>query len=675
MAGALGAQAFGPGVVLAATIGAALAGRLRGAPGRAGLALGCAIPASLGALPPPEPPTWRAEGPVWIRAEVLRRPRIDPDGSLRMRVVLRPSGAEATLRVRAGGGPGTPQPGDRLTGPVHASPGRVAPRLDGDLRALAWQPSRGWRARTGRLRARLADELLARIPGTPGLVVCHLVLGDGPALPLAIRDAHRATGLAHLLAVSGAHATLLAGMLAWGAGVLRGRSARGSTRFRRFTTLFLLFYSLLTGLDPPVLRALIAWSLWSSAQARGRRVPAGSLLAAPALLTAAIAPQDLRQPGFWLSYAAVLGLWAAAPFGQGGVVGPLRAAARASAWAWWTTMPIALAWFGATSAWTIVGTPLCASLVAMMLGLGVVVAGSALWAPGLADLISWVLAPPAELYVLLVESLDHLPGTPTIAPCTPHTAALWACGLGAGALFAARPCRRTLAAAALLGSLPSLIPLGPPNGERFDLLPVGHGQAALFVDSNDHRVLVDCGSLMDGSRASRRVLDGLPPGPRRIDLLVLTHEDGDHWNGVPDLLQSVHIARAWIAEGARDLAVVEALRAHGAELTFVRAGERLETFEHFVVVAPDVEQGASANDRSLWLRYDGSFSALLPADAETDAIRRMLGDEIVRGTDVLVLPHHGRGSSEDFAALRIATAPRRVFISRAGEREQRMDAR
>ena len=137
------------------------------------------------------------------------------------------------------------------------------------------------------------------------------------------------------------------------------------------------------------------------------------------------------------------------------------------------------------------------------------------------------------------------------------------------------PNRRGLLVACVVGALPSFVPWPPADQEdRLRLLAVGHGQAALLETTTGRRVLIDCGSLQDGRRAARAVVRASEPGRRRIDLLVLTHADFDHWGGVPELCQTVPISRALLATGLRRTKVPQLLDEAFVPYAFVAPGDR-----------------------------------------------------------------------------------------------------
>ncbi|MHC4516423.1 MAG: ComEC/Rec2 family competence protein, partial [Planctomycetota bacterium] len=283
-------------------------------------------------------------------------------------------------------------------------------------------------------RLRMQDALLQAIPGEHGVLLAHLVLGRGPALPDDLVAAHRATGLSHLLAVSGAHATMLAWMLGLLFWLATSRSPLTSVGYRRIAAAILLLYGGITGMEPPVFRALVATFVFFLCAATNRRLSVGTVLALPALFTAVLMPRDLFGVSFNLSYAAVFGLALSGVLHKGTLQRRLLMAPLVgSMWATLTTMPLTLWYFGQFAPWTILATPLLSPLIAMMLGLGLVAGGLGAVAPGLADGVVLALALPLQgmtfLYCESVRLIACLPLAPVFAGPRPDLMVLGALGL------------------------------------------------------------------------------------------------------------------------------------------------------------------------------------------------------------------------------------------------------
>lgn len=601
------------------------------------------LPALLAAWGPPSPPTpptpigiVRVQGTV---AEVWRNPAA---GTVSLR--FGPAGGGQWLVVA---GDFEVLPGDRIGALARAAAPPVpdlAPRLAAERGNVRVAPAHAsLRRAIAGLRRHCERALLTYVPGDAGALLATLVLGNATRPDRDVAAAHRGTGLSHLLAVSGAHAAILAHLLGLSA-QRRGQRLRRS-RVYTFAVLFLLaLYAAVAGGDPPVLRAVLGYTLAALALPLGRRCGLAIGLGVPALVTSVGAPQALLGPSFQLSYAAVLGLALVPPApARATVPERLRAACLASFWAAAATAPLTLLWFGQLAPWTIVLTPVLAPLVAAMLVGGLAVCALAALLPAAAAGLGWVLAGVGTAYTGVVVGADTLPGTPVLATALPGGLALLLAGTVATSLAAALRSRRGVLLGVLCWCCVFFLPATAPTAARFLLLAVGHGQAGVRLGADGGTVAFDCGSMHHPTLAARRLRQALPSS--RLDVLVITHADADHHNGVAALIENVAVAAAVLPAGLANSPVAALLRAHGAELTLLDGGEHCAPAAGVLVQAPRLPLGSSDNDASLWCHVAvDDLTILLTGDAEARGVAAALADGLATPADVLVLPHHGRAN-------------------------------
>ncbi len=600
---------------------------------RAGL---CALPILLAAIPPlacsaPEP----TAGPAWIdgrvrdvvRAPLTGRNYVELGDELRVAfpgvIELLPGDlVRVMVRCRE-----VTIPGVRAT--LQAVPATMQV-IDGP-----WSVRRS----CARLRRALERELLRLVPGEHGATLATLVLGRATRPDHDLAAAHRATGLSHLLAVSGAHAAMLAFLLGMSS---RGRHL-GASRARSTSVLvILLVYGSIAGAEPPVLRAVVAYTLTAIAARVGRPFGIAQGLLIPAWITCLVEPEALLGPSFLLSYAAVIGLAMALRQRQPETPSEwLGDGLRASFWATLLTAPLTLGFFGQLAPWTILLTPLCAPLVALMLLLGLVAATISLLAPSLGDIFSLPLHAMTSSYSWIVHTADWLPGTPIPAWFRPPAWAIAVVTSMGSVLVLVRPKKSSLVVAIVAVSSLWFVSGSPAEPPHLKLFAIGHGQAALLMTNHQHQIVVDCGSLQGGARAARRLEESLTR--RTIDLLIVTHADQDHYNGVPFLTARLNIERALLPEGLAHSALHLLLLDHGCDVSLLKAGAQVTPLPDMLVFAPDLPAAASDNDRSLWLHATlAATTILFSGDAQELGIAAALASDFVKPSDVLVLPHHGR---------------------------------
>ncbi|MFQ5505066.1 MAG: ComEC/Rec2 family competence protein, partial [Planctomycetota bacterium] len=221
--------------------------------------------------------------------------------------------------------------------------------------------------------------------------------------------------------------------------------------------------------------------------------------------------------------------------------------------------------------------------------------------------------------------------------------------LALGSLLAFSTRKRTVFLGTVLcAMLAWLVPWPEKPGRSFRLLRVGHGQSALFLEPG-RSLAFDCGDSVGGGRAARRLCEALrQAGRSRLDHLILSHGDHDHASGLPELCLRVAIGRVWLPESPKCGAWVRLLRRHGIPFRVIPPGSELSPLDGCRILYPHEEGDlAGSNDGALVLHYrfpDGP-RILVTGDQEDAGIlacvsrlRRMRDP----GSDIVVLPHHGR---------------------------------
>jgi ComEC/Rec2-related protein len=307
-----------------------------------------------------------ASGPLgaW-RTEHVARAAPPVAGAFRVDGTWRePPGGPAHLGTPAGpldarldAGLLPPPPGTSVRALVRgASPGEAR------IVALAvlGPPAGAW---LDRWAASAAERVRRVVPRARQGLVSALVLGRRDGLSAPLVRACVASGTMHLLALSGLHVALLAGLL----GSALGRRAVWAT------ALALAGFVALAGSRPPLVRAALGWALVRLASARGRNAPAWHRLLTVALLMELTMPGLHRELSAQLSFLAVGGLLGAVRL----VRGPLAVFAG-GAGACLATAPLCVEVFGRVSFLGVLVTPLLVPAVAVILGAGFVaiVAGS-----------------------------------------------------------------------------------------------------------------------------------------------------------------------------------------------------------------------------------------------------------------------------------------------------------
>ncbi len=543
-------------------------------------------------------------------------------------------------------------------------------RASGVVRAAErLTPAPWWSLDAARQHLRTSIREHVTDPGMAG-VLAALSLGDQNAIGHADWNLFRDTGVAHLLSVSGSHVVLLGWLASALVAPLWRRSRWLCTRLpaptaaRWVGVLVACAYALFSGWGVPAQRTVVMLAAVAGLRSLGLRWPWPLVLLAAAVIVTAVDPWALMQPGFWLSFGAVGLLMAAGGEHAEGWRARLKAALRTQLIATVGLAPLSLVCFSQLS---LVG--LLANLVAIPLISFVVtplaLAGG-LFAPlwGLAALLMQVLMAWLKLLMALPAAVWWLPAAP-----------LWAQGLAlAGATLVVLRLPWQLRAAGLAMMLPLLWPAvpGPPQGE-FELLAPDIGQGnAVVIRTEGHVLVFDAGPVYaPGADAGERVLLPLlrSLGVQRLDLLVLSHRDGDHVGGATTLMQALPVAELCSSlEPGHEL-----LRA-GPPARRCEAGQGWSwdgvRFDVLHPTPAHYEAGLRSNDLSCVLRVTAASGrrALLAGDLEAGQERALVAREADLHAEVLLVPHHGSKTSSS-AELLAAVQPR-LGLVQAGYRSR-----
>ncbi|MAE63962.1 MAG: hypothetical protein CMJ18_06780 [Phycisphaeraceae bacterium] len=615
-------------------------------------------------------------------------------GRLRLKIAEAEHRLRAGMRIEATGwlapfaapdNPGTPdiRPLMRRRG----IEGRLTLPLRANWRPLGSPPHvMAWRHA---LQSRVANALRdGMVPDAPRLALLDtILLGRRGSDPGAADDDFRRVGLAHVLSISGAHLGILLGIVWIGAQWVTGRPRITAACMLIALALFLL----VVPWRVPIARAAIMSGLLGAAYGSGRRIEARTTLLVAALIILIWRPMELFEAGFQLSFGAVAGLLlftnrarpdpfeaALDPRGHWTHRRPMIAALWRYGWfnlvAFAVTLPVAAYHFQRISPFAVVVTMAALPLVSIVLGLGYTKIALGLAYPSVGAALAAPLEGATDLLLALVSRGAALPGASLELQRAPPVT--WVVATLALILIAlgTRPLRHrkswiaamiACAAWLVVSAAPARLPLDrvgavDPPPFRLDMLAVGDGSCYVLRLARAPRrrpfvLMFDCGSQDDLNLANRTVVPALRHlGIARIDLLMLSHADLDHYGGTLDLIDAVPVELVVMpshlqAEANRDDAsaaafLLQSLRARRARITRADRGwQRAIGASILDLLWPPRDLDARRrNDTSLVLRVrTAGRRVMLNGDIQNDAITRLLDLEDDLRADVCDLPHHG----------------------------------
>jgi competence protein ComEC len=582
-----------------------------------------------------------------------------------------------------------------------------------------------WQHPVERARQHVRDAIFARLaePGPFGLqleprlagVIAALVVGDQAAIERADWDIYRATGVAHLMSISGLHVTMFAWAAALCVGWLWRRSSRAMLRLPAQHAalvggvLLATCYALFSGWGVPSQRTI--WMLASVALLRlsGKQWPWPLVWLLAMAVVVAIDPWALLQAGFWLSFVAVGVLFATDGRGNAEVDVQGGQADGVSAWARLRSHPAAQKFIAAArEQWviTLALTPLSLLLFQQVSVVGLL--ANALAIPW----VTLVVTPLAMLGVLFspawtaaavcVQGLGVVLAWFASWPLATISVAAPALFLGAtaviGAIVLAMQLPWALRAMGAAMVLPVLLWQPPrPSHGQFELLAADIGQGnAVLVRTASHSLLYDTGPRFsrESDAGQRTLVPLLRALGERLDTVLLSHRDSDHTGGAAAILAMQ--PQAALLSSLEDGHELLGLRPKAQRCI---AGQTWQwdgvDFEILHPQAADYEVQNKSNAMSCVLRIsNGHSAALLVGDIEaaqesrlvqtyanaavpiptetlpatSTSLVRTVGAMKALQADVLLMPHHGSKTSSTPEFLD-AVQPR-VALGQSGYRNR-----
>jgi len=547
------------------------------------------------------------------------------------------------------------------------------------------------------LRAHMSQTIARVLPEPQASLAQAIILGIRGNMPSELKTDFIHSGTTHLLAISGLHLSIIAGIMLSVGIWLFGR--------RRYLYVWLALgiiwlYALLTGMHPPVVRGAIMASLFLSAEMLGRQRSALTALTFAAAIMAGISPYILGDAAFQLSFLAMTGLVFFSPTLQAwgrkivqatlGEEGAPVALARLAADCFGATLgallavwPVIAYYFGIVSLASPLATFLLLPVLPAIIITGAVtgilgfialpaaqvtgwlswlflsymtVTAGALAAPPLSSIeVGAIAAPWIWAYYAVLAAIIWVKSRRNINGLIPQATATLRAGISNSADFISRfPVKWVTPPLLVIALLVSATAATMPDDKlHVSFLDVGQGDA-IMIHQGTQQVLVDGGPSPQA--INLELSDKMPFWDRTIELLVLTHPHHDHLAGLVEVLQRFRVEQVLSADLDSDSPLYaqwqRLITEKKIKYTVARAGQQIY-LDHGTVVQvlnppadPFTATGSDLDNNSVVLRLSmDNISFLLAADIMREAEWELIRQRARLNSTILKVPHHGSATS------------------------------
>lgn len=543
-----------------------------------------------------------------------------------------------------------------------------------------------------RFRAALSDKLSENLPGEESALMKTILLGEKWELDQEVKKAYQRNGIAHILAISGLHVS----MLGMGFYYLLRKCGMPMKLSAVAASFFLILYGIMTGFSVSALRAILMFSLHMLAVAVGRTYDMLTALSLTAAVLLISQPLYAIYGGFVFSFGCVLGLGVLTPVlteGKGGLFSEKKhfltrgiKCILSTLSMGVITLPVYLWYYYQFPVWSVFLNLLVIPLMSYLMAAGILLLAVSVICPLAAFPLTSLIKGIFRIFELACAVSESLPahlvnfGRPRVWQMIFYLGVLLLIILGKKKLKL--PVRWLLVLIAVV-----VLIVRPGKEMKLTFLDVGQGDGIYLETADGGRFLIDGGSSSVSSVGSYRLIPFLQfQGTRRLDAVFVTHPDADHCNGIKEILEfgpdnGICVEYLILPDIDEETkcdeykSLVQAAEQNCVPVTYISRGQKLQRGD-LTITCLHPQKGYETDDANeysivLELVY-GDFSALLTGDLEGEGEQSFLEYQKKRESSqekekltVLKVAHHGSKYSTPKELLEM-TDPDIAVIS-AGE--------
>lgn len=524
------------------------------------------------------------------------------------------------------------------------------------------------------LRLRLKEQINGLFPDEMASFFTALLTGDQSELSDVLSDKLQRLGMRHIIAVSGLHIAFLTALF---------MKLPLPVQLREWISVpVLVGFCLVTGGRPSVFRAVVMGVCLLLAPTLRRESDPWSSMRAALFILLFLNPFCIEDVGLQLSFLSVSGIllfsrriheWLMehSPKAEGKIGTTLKKRSSrtvaATLGALSLTMPLSALCFGRISLIAPLANLLTLWAVELGFAFGFLAAAFSFVLPGVGGILAVFARFFLGIVLFFVQLMTEM-GYYAAITSDVFLYSLWLLALYAVlALLILRPRMRKHLRSVLIGLSVSLglvlyfhrgFLLN--GGLAVQVLDVEQGQSILALSENE-AAAIDCGGYQAGTVLSAHMED---VGEYQLDLLVLTHLDSDHTNGLPVLMEEVRVKKILIpasqdAEKMEELLTLAA--SYDTEVEIVERDTVVPFGSASLQCFAPVEQEEGNNGGLSALIGQEGYSVLVTGDMDSKSEECFLERHDLTA-DALVVGHHGSASSTGQTLLE-KVQPRTAVIS------------
>ncbi len=536
------------------------------------------------------------------------------------------------------------------------------------------------------IKEKLRELIKLNLPPVESSLLSAIILGDREDLPEELEDSFIKTGTVHILAISGFNVGIVAFIF-----LSLFKVLRVPRKLRYILLIFLLIiYALLTGANPPVIRATIMAVVLLFGLLINRDVDIYNSLGLAALIILMINPLQLFDAGFQLSFLCVIFILYLTPkivtlFKRKNWLVNCFAVSLS---AWLGIIPVVAYHFNIISPVTILANLVVVPLSSLVIALGFVFILGGLLSPFLADVFGATVSFALSGLIQFTAIISKLPFSYSYIPMPTYIYIIFyyllllvifnykRLGLSLR--------RLSILLLVVLNLLIWKTVLAQPNDKlRITFFDVGYGDAAFIQFPKFGNMLIDAGEGQDADRGRWVIMPFLRSrGINTIDAVVPSHPDEDHIGGLYTIIKNFKVKNLFDnGMPARSLAYanyIRAIKEENISRQLLKEGNEIIGYNALVYILHPPNEllrntRSDTNNNSLVLKIIYKDTSLLfCGDIEEEAMKRLIPYGSILNSNIMKVPHHGADAQEEGELFFKEVKPKIAVISVA--RDNRFNA-